>query len=90
MNEISQFESPCHYRAEKMYCSNGHLYVMEPDNQMATLATMDDGPVKCPACNGVGYILTPAGSQLIEMIWRHLERRVTDQILSLKPLDEGV
>jgi hypothetical protein len=88
MNEISQFEVPCHYHEGKMYCSLGWLYVMEPDNQMATLAIMDEVPLKCPACNGVGYILLPAGEQLIEMIWRHLEKRVTDQILTIKPLDE--
>ncbi len=89
MNEIPQFEVPCHYHEGKMYCSDGHLYVMEPDNQMASLATMEDGPVRCPACNGLGYILTPAGQQLVDMVWRHLERRVADLVQEIKPLDEA-
>lgn len=90
MNEISEFEVTCKYRDGKMYCSHGHLYVLEPDNSMATLATMDDAPIRCPACNGIGYILTPTGQQLIEMIWRHTERRVVETIQEIKPLDEGV
>jgi len=87
MNEISQFEVACKYRDGKMYCSGGHLYVLEPDNSMATLAVMDDGPIRCPACDGKGYILTPAGEQLIDMIWRHTERRVTDLVHELRPED---
>lgn len=72
MNEITQFETPCHYRSGAMYCSSGFLYVMEPEGDMATLAILDRNlPVKCPACHGVGYILLPAGKQLIEMLRRH-------------------
>lgn len=88
MNEIAQFETPCRYREGGMYCSNGHIYVMEPGNQMATLAMMEDGPVKCAKCNGVGYILTPMGEQLVTMVWRHVERRVVDLIEEMKPLGE--
>lgn len=87
MNEIGQFESPCHYHDGRMHCTSGYLYVMEPGNEMATLATMEGGALRCPACNGLGYILTPAGIQLIEMIWRHLERRVVDLIRDINPLD---
>ena len=87
MNEIAQFEVPCHYRNGHMYCSSGHIYVMEPGNEMASLAMMEDGPVKCPACTGVGYILTPSGKQLVEMVWRHMERRVADLVQDIKPLE---
>jgi hypothetical protein len=87
MNEIAQFESVCHYRSNGMYCSHGWLYVMEPGNEMAKLATLEEIPLRCPACKAPGYILTPAGTQLIEMIWRHLERRIVDAINEIKPLD---
>lgn len=87
MNEIQQFESPCHYRLDGMYCSSGHLYIMEPGNEMAKLATMEEVPMRCPACNGLGFILSPAGVQLVDMIWRHLERRVVDLVNELRPLD---
>lgn len=70
-----------------MYCSHGHIYVMEPDNQMASLALFEDTPLTCPACKGMGYILTPAGKQLIDMVWRHLERPITGLIQEIKPLD---
>lgn len=87
MNEIAQFECPCHYHDGRMYCTSGHLYVMEPGNQMATLATMEGVPLKCPACKGIGFILTPAGIQLIHMIWRHLEPPVAQLIEDLKSED---
>jgi hypothetical protein len=85
MNEIGQFESPCRYRDGSMYCSNGHIYVMQPNSDMAVLATMDGAAVKCPACKGIGYILTPAGIQLVQMMWRHLEHPMTELILELRP-----
>lgn len=77
MNEISQFESPCHYQDGDMYCSNGNIYIFEPGRQMASLAVLKSGSqvestIKCPACKGRGYVLTPAGQQLVEMVWRHI------------------
>jgi hypothetical protein len=73
MNAITEFEVRCCYRSGFMYCSSGYLYVMEPGNEMAALASLErDSPVQCPACKGVGYILTPAGKQLIDMLHRHL------------------
>jgi hypothetical protein len=87
MNEISQFEVPCSYRSGGMYCSSGHIYVMEPGGEIAVLAKMEDGPVRCLRCEGVGYILTPMGKQLIEMMWRHMERRVADLVEEIKPME---
>jgi hypothetical protein len=73
MNEISQFEVPCRYREEGMYCSDGHIYVMEPGSSMASLGKFGCGgdPVPCPACGGTGFVLTPAGKQLVEMMKRY-------------------
>lgn len=84
MNEIAQFEIQCSYREEGLYCSNGVLYAFEPGNQMASLAKFDDEVVKCPRCKGLGKILTLAGEQIVEMVWRHLEPRVIETIEAMK------
>jgi len=80
MNEISRFEVKCSYREGSMYCHNGHIYVFEPGNEMAALAVEDGVVVKCPKCKGLSHIPTPAGEQLVAMVWRHLECRVADLI----------
>jgi hypothetical protein len=87
VNEIAQYEIPCRYRDGNMYCSSGHIYVMEPESTMAALALMEEAPLKCPCCKGSGHILTTEGEQLVEMMWRHLERRIADLIQEIKPLD---
>lgn len=78
MNEIPQFESPCRYRDGEMYCSHGVIYVFEPGREMATVAMMDSQVLRCPACKGEGHVLTPAGEQLIDMIWRWIEPKIEE------------
>ncbi len=80
MNEIPQFEVICRYREGNMYCSGGFVYAFEPGNEMAMLGEVEGEPMKCPRCGGIGRILTPAGKQLVEMVWRHLEARVAELI----------
>jgi len=84
VNEIPQFETRCTYRSEKMYCWRGNLYVARADDDEAAdradPATVEGVPVKCPACKGKDYILTPAGKELVEMLWRHLEPRIVELI----------
>ena len=81
MNEIPQFETRCNYRADGMYCWRGNLYIIRLDNEeRADPATVEGVPVKCPACKGKDYILTPAGKELVEMLWRHLEPKIVELI----------
>ncbi len=86
MNEITQFEVPCHHRSEGMFCWQGNLYVIPfhdevwPAEERADLAILEGSPVKCPACKGLGYILTLVGQQLVGMLWRHLEPKIVELI----------
>ena len=44
--------------------------------------------VDCDVCEGVGYVITPAGKQLIDFLFRHIELdellRLVDRIKSLE------
>ncbi len=76
MNLISEFETPCRFYDSSGYCDHGVLY----DARTQEMCRLEGTPIYCHACDGTGYILTKVGEQLMDMIWRRLERKVYDAV----------
>lgn len=67
----NNLSNPCHYRGGGARCIDGKLYHPEIDNVLAAdgfaypkPVLLEGFPVPCPACEGKGRILTPAGKEL--------------------------
>jgi hypothetical protein len=79
-NLISELETPCRWFGMGKCCVEGVLY----DASTKQMATLEGSPVFCPACGGNGHILSKAGEQLVEMIWRRLQRKVFEIVTKVQ------
>jgi hypothetical protein len=98
VNAIAEYEVKCRYAETGIGCFRGHLYQLGPANPEdpnrpphgeAIMVLVEGEYVKCPCCNGTGLILTPAGTQLVEVLWRHIEPKVVDLIHQFGPGDKN-
>jgi hypothetical protein len=54
----------CLYRADGIQCGSGLLY----DSVTFDPVTLEGSAVNCPACEGKGVLLTPAGRELLRFL----------------------
>lgn len=77
--------TPCYFRADGVYCSEGVLFYSNPDfkHTNETRVMVEGEIVTCSACDGKGHILTPDGKQLLmflETFARPLLRDLVDEL----------
>lgn len=85
ISESKPLCSPCHFRADGVFCADGMLYYSIPitNQDQYDRVTVEGEPVTCSACDGKGHILTPDGKQLLvflETFARPLLRDLVDEL----------
>ena len=88
ISESKPLCTPCHFRADGVFCSEGYLFYSQPEpgNDLIYVfprVMVEGEQVTCSACDGKAHILTPDGKQLLvflETFARPFLRDLVDEL----------